>query len=94
MPRLSALLIVLVALFALAVSAKEPPTKLQIGVKFRPEGCDAARKSKSGDKLSMHYTGTLFADGSKFDSSRDRGQPFEFTLGAGQVLSTGVTLGD
>jgi len=42
-----------------------------------------------GQKCVMHYTGWLYKDGekgAKFDSSVDRGQPFEFTIGVGQVI--------
>ncbi|KAK4048476.1 Peptidyl-prolyl cis-trans isomerase fpr2 [Microbotryomycetes sp. JL221] len=57
--------------------------ELQIDVVHKPSQCYI--KSQKGDTLSMHYDGTL-ADGTPFDSSRKRGQPFNFQIGRGQVI--------
>ena len=54
---------------------------LQIDEQVVGEGAEA----KSGDTVTVHYTGWL-TDGTKFDSSVDRGQPFQFRLGIGQVI--------
>merc|ERR1719247_1057737 len=76
----------LLAFIAMTIAAE-----LKITTDFKPEGCDAARKSKKGDQLGMHYTGTIDESsatgekGKQFDSSIGRG-PFDFALGTGQVI--------
>lgn len=54
-----------------------------LGIEDIREGTGA--EAKSGQTVTVHYVGTL-TDGSKFDSSRDRGQGFSFPLGAGRVI--------
>ncbi|CAK7226763.1 Peptidyl-prolyl cis-trans isomerase fpr2 [Sporothrix bragantina] len=49
-----------------------------------PVECD--RRTKAGDKIEVHYLGTLEKTGAKFDASYDRGVPFSFVLGGGQVI--------
>merc|ERR1711887_452471 len=73
----------LVVLPMMVVMCLGEETKVQIGVKKRVENCEM--KSRKGDTLHMHYTGTL-QDGTEFDSSIPRGEPLSFTLGSGQVI--------
>ena len=53
---------------------------------LHPAADDAQGPPPDGFQITAHYTGTLASDGSKFDSSVDRGRPFEFTIGKGQVI--------
>jgi len=61
-------------------------TETASGLKFKDVEVGTGNTAKSGQKVSVHYTGTLYPTGEKFDSSKDRGIPFEFSLGVGQVI--------
>jgi FKBP-type peptidyl-prolyl cis-trans isomerase len=55
------------------------------GIEIYDEQVGTGAEAVAGKTVSAHYIGTL-TDGTKFDSSVDRGQPFEFPLGAGRVI--------
>ena len=59
------------------------------GLQFEDTVVGTGTEAKPGVNVTVHYTGWLFNDGvqgAKFDSSKDRGQPFQFSLGAGEVI--------
>ena len=83
----SAILLVfaLAPLSALAAGEVTTPSGLRI-IDVKP---GTGPVPKAGQTVSVNYTGWLFVDGKKgkkFDSSLDRGEPFSFTLGQGQVI--------
>jgi FKBP-type peptidyl-prolyl cis-trans isomerase len=55
------------------------------GLQYEDQAEGTGNAAKAGDSVEVHYTGWL-TDGKKFDSSKDRGRPFSFKLGAGQVI--------
>ena len=59
--------------------------QLDGGLKYRDIEIGTGDQAKAGDVVATHYNGT-FEDGTKFDSSYDRGQPFSFVLGGGMVI--------
>lgn len=91
-------LLILSALMAtLSVSAqkgkKQEPVKPKInveyttasGLKYKITEAGTGQQATPGSTVTVHYTGTL-TNGTKFDSSKDRNQPFSFKLGAGRVI--------
>ena len=81
------LVLAAIAAFALPLAActKKNATTLEGGLKIEEVKAGSGTEAAAGKRVTVHYTGTL-TDGTKFDSSVDRGQPFSFPLGAGQVI--------
>ena len=61
-------------------------TKTPSGLAYKDVKVGDGPVAQAGQTATVHYTGWLQSDGSKFDSSRDRNEPFGFQLGAGQVI--------
>ncbi len=65
------------------------PTTTASGLIYEDKVAGTGKEAKAGQGVSVHYTGWLLYGGErgkKFDSSKDRGDPFEFPLGAGHVI--------
>ncbi|CAM2831929.1 hypothetical protein JHFBIEKO_1893 [Methylobacterium mesophilicum] len=87
MPRLS--LIAGAAFIAMTAAANAEIVTLPSGLKYQDEVVGTGPEPKAGQQVTVQYTGWLDEGGQKgkkFDSSRDRNQPFSFPLGAGQVI--------
>lgn len=67
------------------VVAGEPIKSKMEGLKIEDLKVGTGAEAVSGKKITVNYSGTL-TDGTKFDSSYDRGEPFSFNLGAGEVI--------
>jgi FKBP-type peptidyl-prolyl cis-trans isomerase len=61
-------------------------TRTPTGLRYQDLTAGQGEEAVAGKAVSVHYTGWL-PNGEKFDSSRDRNEPFGFTLGAGQVIA-------
>ncbi len=70
--------------------AEKTITQSGLSYEITMKASDDAQVAKTGQQVSVHYTGWLTdpagGRGRKFDSSKDRGQPFKFPLGAGMVI--------
>jgi len=75
----------LIALSLEDVANKEDVKTTESGLRYVDIQKGEGEMPQQGDTVVVHYTGSL-ADGTKFDSSRDRDRPFSFKLGKGQVI--------
>jgi peptidylprolyl isomerase len=68
-----------------APAATHAVVHLPDGLAYQDDTIGKGARPKTGDAVTVHYVGRL-TSGKKFDSSRDRGTPFTFTIGEGQVI--------
>jgi FKBP-type peptidyl-prolyl cis-trans isomerase FkpA len=83
-------LLAVVIPFARSNAATNQVIEMPNGLKYTDDTAGNGAEATAGKKVSVHYTGWLYNNGvkgAKFDSSVDRGQPFQFTLGAHQVIA-------
>jgi len=82
---LAVFIVAVIAYFAFQSIGKTEQITTSSGLVIEDLVVGSGAEAKTGDMVSVHYTGTLIT-GEKFDSSLDRGTPFSFTLGAGEVI--------
>lgn len=95
MKTFGAIVVVILIVVGIAYWASAKPTKTNNPTEVQVTNTDQLKiedlkvgtgaEAKTGSTVTVNYTGTL-TDGTKFDSSYDRNQPFDFTLGQGQVI--------
>lgn len=86
---MSRLVHIVVGAILMSTAAAAAPVTTPSGLRYTDELVGTGAAPKAGQSVTVHYTGWLDQDGkkgTKFDSSRDRGPPFSFKIGAGQVI--------
>ncbi|KIW84258.1 hypothetical protein Z517_03508 [Fonsecaea pedrosoi CBS 271.37] len=74
------------SLLAVAFALAHLVSSSGLEIEYQTPDIECTRKTHKGDKIDVHYRGTLQSTGKEFDSSYSRGSPLSFELGAGRVI--------